>query len=584
MYLNETDIETLSIKAQRDLAFGIAAASTLEEALPLCLDIAMTVAGMDSGGIYLLDHSGDLVLACVKGVSDGFISEVAYLKADSDKATIVIERKPVYTKYEYLTDSLMSDNLKSEGLLAVAIIPVIYQDRLIACLNISSHTIQKIPPGSRNTLETIAAQIGNAIARIKAEEELREKQKELETLRFHLSELVAERTDELKSINMRFKKEIAERKQAEIALRESERNFRRLSEEYHILLDALPDTLLVLSGEMEILWVNTAAVFHLDEDTVLKRKCHSLFYNELKPCNNCPVVKSFSTGRSESSQVFTSNNRYLDVRARPIKDEYGHIAKIIVLARDMTEKVFLQREALRTSHLASIGELAAGVAHEINNPLTGIINYAQILANKSEKNSKNYDVCNRIIKEGDRIARIVKSLLSFARSTRQDKMPVEISQIFTDSIILTGARMNKDGITLHINISETLPKIMAEPNQLQQVFLNILSNARYALNKKYPSYDSNKIINVTCEEITADNKKFVRMIFHDNGCGVNASIIDKVFNPFFTTKPLGEGTGLGLSISYGIINEHKGHIVIDSGEGEFTRVIIDLPVWEGDYS
>ena len=232
---------------------------------------------------------------------------------------------------------------------------------------------------------------------------------------------------------------------------------------------------------------------------------------------------------------------------------------------------------MRAGHLASLGELAAGVAHEINNPINGIINYAQIIANKSEKRSKESDIADRIIKEGNRIAVIVSSLLSFARERKEEKVTVGIKRILHDSITLTEVQIRKEGIILKMDLSPRLPEIIANPQQIQQVFLNVISNARYALNKKYPGSHEAKTIEISDKKLVIDGAPYVRLIFYDQGTGIPANIIDKVLNPFFSTKPSGEGTGLGLSISHGIINDHGGSLQIESMEAEFTRIIIDLP-------
>ena len=230
--------------------------------------------------------------------------------------------------------------------------------------------------------------------------------------------------------------------------------------------------------------------------------------------------------------------------------------------------------------MVALGELAAGVAHEINNPINGIINYAQLLLDRMKAGNDEKDIIKRIIKEGDRIAKIVNSLLAFARDRRDnidEKIPFKINDILTDCFDLTKAHIKKDGISLKIDIPKDLPEIIAYPQQIQQVFLNIISNARYALNKKYASKHSNKVLEIKVEKVMLNDRLHLRVTFHDNGTGIPSDILHKVINPFFSTKASGEGTGLGLSISHGIINSHKGILIIDSLEDEFTRVTIKLP-------
>ncbi|HDH53512.1 MAG TPA: hypothetical protein ENH24_03395, partial [Nitrospirae bacterium] len=186
-------------------------------------------------------------------------------------------------------------------------------------------------------------------------------------------------------------------------------------------------------------------------------------------------------------------------------------------------------------------------------------------------------IANRIIKESNRIAGIVSNLLSFARDRKDEKIPTGIQDVLSDSLSLIETQIRKESIRLKIDIPSNLPAVSAQPQQLEQVFLNIISNARYALNGKYPGADDNKILEILGEQTTLNNTRHIRIIFHDRGTGIKNNILDKIINPFFSTKSADKGTGLGLSISHGIISNHGGKLIIESIEGEFTKVIIELP-------
>ena len=287
--------------------------------------------------------------------------------------------------------------------------------------------------------------------------------------------------------------------------------------------------------------------------------------------------KSFLSGNEESAEIQTGDGKVWDIRAFPIKDESGTVKNVIELAGDITEKINLRARAMRTKHLASLGELAAGVAHEINNPINNIMNYAQLLIDESQEANGDNDISRRIIKDSERIAAIVRSLLSFARFRNEDKIKISLHEIFSDTLSLTSAQIQKDGIELKIILPDEPIYISTHQQLIQQVFLNIISNARYALNQKYPKSDDNKILEIECKRTEPNNKPFLKIIFHDHGTGISKDILDKILNPFFSTKPTHIGTGLGLSISHGIVSEHGGNFMVESIEGNFTKIIIYLP-------
>jgi PAS domain S-box-containing protein len=360
-------------------------------------------------------------------------------------------------------------------------------------------------------------------------------------------------------------------------LSENERKFRKLSQEFHTLLNAISDTLILLSPEMEVLWTNGGNALELNEtlSDAVGQYCYKLLNDRSAPPEDCPITRCFDTGEKEVA-VVTHNGAVLDIRAFPIK-EAERVSSVLMLVSDITEKMAMQAEAMLAGHMASLGELAAGVAHEINNPITGIINYGQILVNECSPESMEKDIGERIVKEGERIGRIVKTLLSYARSGREEKKPTRVPAILEESIILIQAQIRKEGIDLKIDLPGDLPQVDANFQQIQQGFINIINNARYALNEKYPRRHENKMLQIAGEKVTISDRPYVRIVFYDQGVGISPHELSVLTKPFFSTKPLGKGTGLGLNITQKIITDHGGQLSFESTKGEFTRVIIDLP-------
>lgn len=331
---------------------------------------------------------------------------------------------------------------------------------------------------------------------------------------------------------------------------------------------------------MHVRWANAKVVEEFDEkDLALADHYCCLFWNrDSTRCDVCPVSSTFQTGKADAAQISRQDGRVWDIRTFPIMDEGGRVRNVIEIAREVTDKISLQAGALRAAHLASLGELAAGIAHEINNPLNGIINFAQILVDDTTMSDENTAVARRIIQEGERTANIVASLLSFAREAKTEKAPARPYSLLGETLALLGRQLEKDAIILKVHVSHELPELVINSQQIMQVYLNIISNARYALNLKYPGRSGGKILEILGEQTAIDSRFYVHMVFHDCGVGIPPEEINKVMNPFFSTKPRGRGTGLGLSISHGIVTEHEGRFFIESKMGEFTKVHVFLPV------
>ena len=196
------------------------------------------------------------------------------------------------------------------------------------------------------------------------------------------------------------------------------------------------------------------------------------------------MKSAVETGQIQQAEFETPDGRSFEKAYTPVTD-VDNQQKVVALWRDVTDKKAATVAMMRAEQLAALGELAAGVAHEINNPINGIINYAQILANKTEEGDVMHDIAVRLIKEGDRIARIVKGLLSFARRRHEDKTDISIKDILSDSMTLTAAQLRNDNITIKTDLPDDLPNIKAQAHEIEQVFVNIISNARHALNEKF---------------------------------------------------------------------------------------------------
>jgi len=259
---------------------------------------------------------------------------------------------------------------------------------------------------------------------------------------------------------------------------------------------------------------------------------------------------------------------------RTSNDEIGHLAESFnQMASELSirEKALNEAQAqlVQSEKMAAFGQLGAGIAHEVKNPLAGILGFAQLSLRKTEKDSPLHKNLLQIEKETRRCKTIIENLLKFARQEKVQYAATDINRVVQDSIDIMGHQLGIHQIKVEKDLSANLPEIMANGNQIQQVLMNFMLNSQQAMNGNPGT--------VRLETALADAQN-IEIRVKDNGPGIPKEIQTKIFEPFFTTKPAGQGTGLGLSVSYGIIKDHGGIIRIVSQQGEGTLFIITLPV------
>jgi len=265
---------------------------------------------------------------------------------------------------------------------------------------------------------------------------------------------------------------------------------------------------------------------------------------------------------------------HVDIKS---KDELGELAEAFnymasaLKERDEKLKEFARKRIMESERLALIGQLAAGVAHEINNPLQGILSYSCLLTESIDPNDPNFELIEKISKQAARCKNIIRGLLDFARQTVPEMKSYQMNSLVTESLALVERQSLFHNIEIMKNLDPELPNIVIDPSQMQQVLMNIIINAAEAMNGQGRLYIATRI---------DPTKKFIEVEITDTGVGISKENLEKIFDPFFTTKDAGHGTGLGLAISYGIVKKHGGTIQVESEVGKGTTFTIRLPIIE----
>ena len=343
----------------------------------------------------------------------------------------------------------------------------------------------------------------------------------------------------------------------------------------------LDDPLFLVEPGGKILAVNRAAEKAAREprENMVGYSICQVIHGGRLPHIQCPLEEFLATKQSRIMETRLPGlfGDYLLSIVPVSSAQTNEVEELCLIARELTGEEARQVEYHHTAQLAAIGELAAGVAHEINNPINGVINFAQLLLEDCT-DAASHDILQRIVNEGERIASITYKLLSFARGSEEQKEPLDCKDVIEDTLALIQHQLDMDSIQVAISYSDNLPQVTGNRHQLQQVFFNIISNSRYALNQRYEKKDPDKRITINCTEESMEFGDCICIRIQDRGTGVPQGLLDRLVDPFFTTKPPGAGTGLGLSISHGIIKDHNGLMRIDSVLHKFTTVSVYLPV------
>jgi len=353
--------------------------------------------------------------------------------------------------------------------------------------------------------------------------------------------------------------------------KEMEEAIRQAAEEWRRTFDSISDAISIHGRDFRILRANKAFadIFHIKPSQIIGKHCYELHHGD-KPISGCPHKQTLATEKPAVAEFYESQlGKFFLESTSPIFNEQGEVVGTVHIIRDITEQKQQNEQLMMAGRLASVGELAAGTAHELNNPLTSVIGFSQLLMEKNIPDDIREDV-KLIYNEAQRAANVTKNLLTFARKHTPVKQLSQISNIIEDVLKLRAYEHKLNGIEVKRQLAPDLPEIMVDYYQMQQVFMNIIINAEYFMTEAH----KRGTLNIT----TKKHNSSVRISITDDGPGIPEENLSWIFDPFFTTKEAGKGTGLGLSICHGIVTEHGGQIYAKSQPGKGATFVVELPI------
>ena len=351
------------------------------------------------------------------------------------------------------------------------------------------------------------------------------------------------------------------------------------------IINGIRDQIMVIDRDYRIEEVNKAFLDRVDKQKkeIIGRHCYHVLHDKDKPCkiskHLCPVQEAFNSGEPYEALHTRYEGRkvsYFRIIAYPMPDENGSVTRVIEMARDISKWKKSGDHLYHEQKLIFLGKLAADLAHELNNPMGVILGFADLLLERMDPGSQNYNMLKTIERQGLNCKRIVENLLSFATHPEKTEYSADVNASIEKVLSLVEDILLNEKISIVKNYTKDLPNVRGNSIHLQQVFISLITNAVSAMQEEGGSL-------TICTRLDASGNR-AEIVFKDTGHGIKKEDRNRIFDPFFTTKDVGGGTGLGLSASYGIITKYDGDIIFETVTEEEdkdrkgTTFIVVLPV------
>jgi len=353
----------------------------------------------------------------------------------------------------------------------------------------------------------------------------------------------------------------------------------RAKDEWESTFMAVTDPIMLVDTDYNVLLHNGRLPAEMQNfwDQALGRKCFAKLHGRTEPCHDCPIQEVQRSRQPVYQRWQTDSGLVLDLSYYPVLNENKEMSAVTIILKDVTEKIKMEGRLVQSAKLAALGEMAAGVAHELNSPMTVIIGTAQLVARELQAagQAERSEELDDIVNSGLRCKRIIQNLLTFSR---QDQQPATEVNLNAEAQLVLGMiryQINRNQITITERLAPDLPLLIANGPQIQQVLTNFLINARDAITAVERR---EKNIEVATELQIRNGRRFAVLSVTDNGIGIAPENLAKIFTPFYTSKEATKGTGLGLSVSLGIAESHNGTIEVTSTPGQGSTFSLILPV------